>query len=84
MSNEQELNDLCDAIWYLLACKCERCPAELDLSEWERLKHRDAHAWSRLAAKKAQELGWIAVHDSIAILCEDCRQNATSQPQELN
>lgn len=72
MSSEQEFNDLCDAIWYLLACKCDRCSAELDLSDWERLKHRDAIAWSRLAAKRAHELGWVCEKNAIAVVCPDC------------
>ena len=72
MSSEQEFNDLCDAIWYLLACRCEKCAAELDLSEWERLKQRDMIAWSRLAAKKAQELGWQCAITGIAVVCQDC------------
>ena len=77
MSDNPRFDELRDTLWYQLACRCEYCGAELDLSEIERVKHRDAMAWSRVAAERAFEEGWLPIAGQIAVMCPACnaRQN---------
>jgi hypothetical protein len=75
MASEQEFADMCDAIWYLMACPCQSCSAALDTFEWERLKERDMVAWSRLVAEKAIEQGWTCSTTGIGMVCPNCRLN---------
>jgi hypothetical protein len=75
MSDDDDptFTELRDNLWYQLACRCEYCGAELDLSDIERVKQRDAQAWSRVAAERAIEAGWLPVPNMIAVVCPACR-----------
>jgi hypothetical protein len=75
MSQSASFDDMRDTLWYLLACQCHKCGAELDLSQWERLRTRDAFAWSRFAADRAIELGWNLLPNAIAVVCHDCQKS---------
>lgn len=77
MSDDAAFAELSDSLWYQLECRCGQCGAELDLSEIDRLKERDAVAWSRVAAERATELGWQPVVGEIGVVCPACtvRQN---------
>jgi hypothetical protein len=72
MDSEHIYNDLSDALWYLLECRCEQCGTELELLDWERLKQRDPPTWAKLAAEKALEQGWTASTSAIALRCPSC------------
>ena len=78
MSSEQAYADLCDAIWYLMECRCHICSAAIDTLEWDRLKDRDMVAWSRLVAEKAVEQGWTCARDGIGVVCAQCQGSTTA------
>jgi hypothetical protein len=75
MSNDDDptFSELRDNLWYLLACRCEYCGQELDLTDIERIKERDVVAWSRVAAERALAQGWLPVPGAIAAICAGCR-----------
>jgi hypothetical protein len=77
MDDDAAFNEIRDTLWYLLACRCAACGDELDLSDLERVKDRDAMAWSRVAAERAVEAAWRPVPGEIAVICPACqaRQN---------
>ena len=72
MTDEGAFDELRDTLCYQLACKCQHCGIELDLSDLDRLRERDAVAWSRLAAERALEQGWQPVPHEIGVVCPAC------------
>ena len=70
--DEAAFDEIRDTLWYQLGCKCQRCGTELDLLEFEPLRQRDAMAWSRVAAERAVEQGWLPVPGEIGVLCPAC------------
>jgi hypothetical protein len=77
MTDDAAFTEIRDTLWYQLECRCRQCGVEFDLSEVERLKERDAMAWSRVAAERAAEQGWQPVPQEIGVVCPACaaRQN---------
>ena len=77
MASDSAFDELRDSLWYQLECRCRQCGVNLDLSEIDRLKERDAMAWSRVAAERASEHGWQPIAGEIAVACPACtaRQN---------
>jgi hypothetical protein len=72
MTDDAAFADIRDTLWYQLQCRCQQCGEELDLSEIDRLKERDAMTWSRVAAERASELGWQPLPREIGVLCPPC------------
>jgi len=77
MTDDAAFAEIRDSLWYQLECRCGQCGVELDLSEIDRLKERDAMAWSRVAAERVSELGWLPIAGEIGVICPTCsaRQN---------
>lgn len=72
MTPDDTFEQLRDALWYLLDCRCAQCGLELDLLEWDGLKDRNAMGWSRIAAERAMEAGWAPAREEIAVFCPTC------------
>jgi hypothetical protein len=72
MSDDAAFDEIRDTLWYQLACRCHHCGTELDLSDLERVRDRDAMAWSRVATERAVEQGWQPVQGEIGVICPAC------------
>jgi hypothetical protein len=72
MTDQEAFDELRDSIWYELACRCRECGDELELEDLERLRDRDAMAWSRIAAERAIEDGWRPEPGVIGVVCPQC------------